>query len=100
MNALLPGIVWIDKQALVADLMSIQGMLIEWGLEDIDVRVQWLDGSYELHWGDSQFDADHRGNWGYSTLSNDLNQSEIVGLAEELIEAVENDVIENPQQWA
>lgn len=37
---------------------------------DIDVRLQVQeDGGWDLHFGDSSYDQDHRGYWGASCLS-------------------------------
>ncbi len=33
-----------------------------------DVRLQVQGGSWQLHFGDSQYDQDHRGSWGCSSV--------------------------------
>lgn len=65
-----------------------------------DVRLQVRGGSWQLHTGDSQFDQDHRGAWGYGFLPWEL--SNLTDLARELIseasdsyaESAENDSAE------
>lgn len=42
--------------------------------DSIDVRLQLVDGTYYAHIGDSQHDTNHRGNWGYTSVSRyDIN---------------------------
>jgi len=36
---------------------------------DMDVRIQYVDGSLKFHTGDTQYDTDHRGYWGYANLN-------------------------------
>lgn len=39
--------------------------LIDW----VDIRLQLVDGTYYLHSGDSSFDDDNRGAWGYGEIN-------------------------------
>jgi len=41
--------------------------------EDSDIRLQVVDGQWFFHTGDSQYDTDHKGFWGYLTLPTDGN---------------------------
>jgi hypothetical protein len=56
--------------------------------EGVEVRLQVVDGSWELHTGDPCYDTDHRGYWGAGTLTPDTNCRE---LAAELIDEAEDD---------
>jgi hypothetical protein len=37
-------------------------------VELVDLRLQLVDGYYRIWSGDSQYDTDHRGMWGYGTV--------------------------------
>lgn len=53
---------------------------------DCEVRLQVLDesdGVWELHYGDPQYDQDHRGFWGVGNIDKSTNCRE---LAKQLIE--------------
>lgn len=53
----------------------------------IDVRIQVdADGSWSLHTGDSQYDQDHRGHWGASSVSPDDGDSTLEDTARDLID--------------
>ena len=91
-----PGMMYVDKRVLLADLNSLQA-----GMEcnlcgGLEVRIQWLDGCWELHWGDPSFDTDLRGLWGSSYLTTSGNALEDLGIAqdvaEELISTLESSV--------
>ncbi len=49
----------------------------------IDVRLRVFDGGWEVLHGDSQYDTDHRGLWGYSSIS---ESSEALEVARELLD--------------
>jgi hypothetical protein len=50
-----------------------------------DVRLQvWPNGTWALHYGDSQYDQDHRGYWGCGSL--DGFPFDSMSLARDLIE--------------
>lgn len=51
----------------------------------IDVRLRVFEGDWEVKFGDSQYDTDHRGDWGYSSICKDSDLEEI---AQELIDEV------------
>jgi len=50
---------------------------------DMDVRLQVMDDCWAVHYGDPQYDQDHRGCWGYGTLRRGTNCRD---LARDLIE--------------
>lgn len=53
----------------------------------LDVRLQLHDsGSWEIHEGDSQYDTDHRGSWGYSSITEDMDLSECEDVARDLVD--------------
>ena len=61
----------------------------------IDVRLQVLeDGTWALHSGDAQYDADHHGFWGAWSVSPDDDESTLQNTARELV----NQVLEHAGQ--
>ena len=56
-----------------------------------DIRLQVVDDSYMVHWGDPSFDTDHRGFWGVSSLFPKMTKKECYAVAKELI----NDAADN-----
>ena len=73
------------------DLKNIARQISKYGLPEVeeggcDVRLQVLpDGGWSVHSGDAQYDQDHRGYWGASSLPYDghFNATEV---AKDLIE--------------
>lgn len=55
------------------------------GNSGIDVRLQVLEDSLELHIGDSQYDTNHLGYWGYATLDYDWDKNELESSVNELV---------------
>jgi len=54
-----------------------------------DIRLQYFEGGVALHTGDPSYDLDHRGHWGYSSITPEFcDPNEI---AKDLIEQVEYD---------
>lgn len=43
--------------------------------EDVDVRLQVVDGTWYLHSGDASYDQDHRGFWGAGSLPGKAERS-------------------------
>lgn len=37
-------------------------------IDFVDIRLQLVDGTYHIYTGDSQYDTDHRGSWGYGSF--------------------------------
>lgn len=60
----------------------------EFGERDgIDVRLQVHEGGgYSIHEGDSQYDTDHRGYWGASSVPGNNKRFNAIDLAKELID--------------
>ena len=61
----------------------------EHGEEDasIDVRLQvYPDGQWAVRWGDSQYDQDHRGFWGSSSVPGDNRRFDSKDIARDLID--------------
>lgn len=58
----------------------------------IDVRLQvWPDGDWAVHWGDSQYDQDHRGYWAASSVPGNNRRFNSMDLAREMIDEVRDD---------
>ena len=55
----------------------------------LDVRLRVFEGAWEVKFGDSQYDTDHRGDWGYSSICEDSDLEEV---AQELISEVEEGI--------
>lgn len=53
----------------------------------LDVRLRVFEGDWEIKFGDSQYDTDHRGLWGYASIS---EESDLEEIAQELIDEVQN----------
>lgn len=57
-----------------------------------DIRLQVLsNGAWSVHTGDSQYDQDHRGAWGASSVSPNATDEECQEIAEDLLGQVEED---------
>jgi hypothetical protein len=85
----------IDKIAIAKQIRAISTYL-DWREQTDDedetpycpVRLQVLDGEAIVHFGDASYDLDHRGYWGYGSITPDCDFEQ---LAQELIEQVEYD---------
>lgn len=94
-----------EKESIVAELKRLHNCILntfqkdELILEDCDgdiagmeVRLNYVDGAWQLLEGDSSYDTSHRGFWGYGILSYDIEDEDldttIAGLAEDLISQV------------
>jgi hypothetical protein len=62
----------------------------EYHEKDCDVRLQIVDGSYQVHWGDPGYDTDHRGFWGVSSLRLNMTKKECYSTAKELLDDAED----------
>lgn len=60
------------EQLIAAVKQEIENVMLQYENDDemilVDIRLQLVDGTYHIHIGDSQFDQDHRGSWGYGTV--------------------------------
>lgn len=54
--------------------------------EGIAVRLQLVGGGWTIWWGDPQYDTDHRGFWGDSTVPGNGKKFNPLEVAEELID--------------
>ena len=52
--------------------------------EEIEVRLQLCDGSYNLLTGDPSYDTDHRGYWGCGSITPNMTMRECLELAGDL----------------
>jgi hypothetical protein len=66
-------------------------------ITSVDIRLQLIDGSYNVLFGDSSFDDDHRGYWGYGTVVfRDKDGTEYDDIDEnELAREIVNEAIDN-----
>ena len=96
------GELGLDESALLSaiadDLENLYGS-IPWDCIDeyedgeggpcVDVRLRIHSGSWQVLWGDPQFDTDHRGRWGYGTLFYGYdNREDMEGLAKEMLQSL------------
>lgn len=77
-------------RCLQAISCTVDPDMIEPGCDEpfIDVRLQYYDGLFRLHTGDSQYDPDHRGYWGSSSVGPDLTQGDVEEIASDLLDQV------------
>ena len=54
----------------------------------IDVRLRYFAGTCGVYSGDSQYDTDHRGHWGASSVPAGLTREEAVIIARDLLTQV------------
>lgn len=69
-------------------------------IDRIDVRLQLVDGTYYLHSGDSSFDTDHRGSWGYGEIcmtdeAYQLNKNIMLGEFKRIATEIVDNSLEN-----
>jgi 3',5'-cyclic AMP phosphodiesterase CpdA len=82
--------VWTQMQNICSREDLIDPESEDWA--GVDARLRVHDGNWEVLWGDSSMDTDHRGYWGYGSLCYDIEPEdltqEMLNLAKELIEGV------------
>lgn len=61
-----------EVDAVTSGLMAIWNVVES---EDVDVRLQVVDGTWYLHSGDASYDQDHRGFWGAGSLPGKAERS-------------------------
>jgi hypothetical protein len=78
--------------------------LVEWlknleskGLLDeedsyMDVRLRYFENQYDILWGDSQYDTDHRGLWGYGSVSPEYCMEDLESLLKAMYLEIEEQV--------
>ena len=82
-----------NKQELVNEVYAALENLHQFHSNDeeldyIEVRLQLVDGSYNILTGDSQYDTDHRGAWGYGGVdcTRMLIEDELLEDAESIVD--------------
>jgi hypothetical protein len=77
----------IDEVAAQLRSVNKQQLRPEDAEEGIDVRLQvYPDGDWAVRWGSSDYDQDHRGYWGSSSVPGDNRRFDSKALARDLIE--------------
>lgn len=60
------------EQLITAVKQEIEDVMLQYENDNdvtyVDIRLQLVDGTYHIYTGDSQFDTDHRGSWGYGSF--------------------------------
>lgn len=78
---------------LISELSRVKTLLGNLETKWVDVRLRiHPDISWDLLWGDPQFDNDHRGFWSYNSVS---GSSCVTSVAEEMLEAVKDEFYMN-----
>lgn len=78
--------------AVLKDLVPTELQFADPECEELEVRLQVTDsdtGGFSLHFGDPQYDTDHRGYWGASHVTRDMPDDAYEIVAEELLEQTE-----------
>jgi hypothetical protein len=80
-----------DVNVTIKDLASdIYGSCSGYSKDDceyIDLRLQVFDGQWFLRTGDAQYDTDHRGVWGNTSISVPITKAAAYEAAKTLIES-------------
>lgn len=94
-----------ERQNIINSLISeweyMKSAFTRGALEDncgnsgIDVRLQVLDNSLDLHIGDAQYDTNHQGYWGEAWLDYDWEEDELETVISELVD----DLLEQIGTW-
>lgn len=90
-----------DKQELIDSVKSEIESAIKFRFlfseeseeKELEIRLQLIDESYYFHSGDSQYDNDHRGQWGYECLTFD-DSGDCVSDINELAESMVTEALE------
>lgn len=93
----LPSIV-----AVAAELRAVANLAKSWGIDEedgtVDVRLQVeTDGTWTVHSGDAQFDTDHRGFWGASSVPADGSRFNARDVAFHLLADVRDAIAEREE---
>lgn len=54
-----------------------------------DIRLQVVDGGWEYHTGDPQYDTDHRGLWADGSVPAGVSRKKSISIARDLINSIE-----------
>jgi hypothetical protein len=74
----------IDLNEIADYIFNVSKILDEDGIDE--VRLQVVDGGCHIHTGDSQYDTDHRGAWGYGYIPIHCDIRDAMQIADELID--------------
>lgn len=78
-------------RAIASTLKDIQRELDPADTEDCDVRLQvYPNGQWAVRWGLSDYDQDHRGFWGCSSVSPTDSNLMLRVVTKQLLEQVKN----------
>lgn len=68
-------------------------------IDFVDIRLQLVDGVYYIHTGDSQYDTDHRGSWGYGSFDTRFSDEDFVipDIFKKTAEEIVNDALSDYQ---
>lgn len=78
-----------DHQQMTTELHNVGSFA---DADDVDVRLQAFGtGEWHLHFGDAQYDTDHRGFWGSASISRACPMEEARATVNELIEEAIDD---------
>lgn len=70
------------------------------GQDSIDVRLQVLpNGHWQVNWGDPQYDTDHRGYWGASSVPGNGRRFNAREVAEDLIEEAKDQAAQSGERF-
>lgn len=77
---------------IIGELEGIRANCGAYGYPETDVRLRYFEGDWEIKTGDSQYDTDHRGFWGASSVCEDAENLELQDIAVDLVEQVMDDI--------
>jgi hypothetical protein len=67
--------------------------------DDCDVRLQvYPDGAWAVRWGLSDYDQDHRGYWGASSIDGRSTLKTLRAIAADLISQAQDDAAQNGEE--
>lgn len=81
----------VDTLEGIRDFLKVNKEFLSEDKEDLfsDIRLRYFQGIFEIFWGDSSFDTDHRGSWGCGTITPYLTRLELEELLNSLYLEVE-----------
>ncbi len=88
---LAPVIKWPSIKAVAAELVRVNRSVDSADDEGVDVRLNvQADGSWSVLWGLSDYDQDHRGYWGASSVPGNKRRFRSRDVARDLLEQVKD----------
>ena len=88
-----------EKQKLLNELqdllkwyrtMYMLNIVTESDEEYLEVRLRCYKGNWHILYGDSSFDTDHRGMWGFGCLLIDMTEEDLEYLLDDLVNQIED----------